>query len=1278
MSSNKYIKIQYSLNNVKKTKSIKLNEEENLETNFKNNKNILNTTLNANTFHLIRDNQKILLNKKVKVKNLNIKEGDLIIASLKAKNNEIENLHNSNNISSANLNEETSQDSNIIEPINPRKKRIILIAIISFVLLALTFSLIYYLIFHPKDSKSYNNKNIDNDISTNQTEPIEQTIQIDPTNQIELTIQINQTDEKENVIINTTDIQEQDILSQEQKEKEKEKELIFQKEDFITKKTYPLNRLFLFNGEQLTEMKVEGENIKEENSYHNFSETCDFIFITRDSFLEKNDSTLIEKTWYSGYIAIYNLIIPNSTHDNHIIYDQKINEYLRINKRRLSSRDIFYINNGSDFCFAKIEFYHNGEIKNIYLPEGFLLEHYSYIKENIKLLITKISQNLYVDSIEKKLNEIIETEENDNDKDLYKNNMTDVNVNYEEEQNENYLRNLNIDKKGEKYNNIIYIKRRHSDNNYNNNSNNSEISYSFEDFLTQPLSKSIYYEFREANIINDTSYDINTDFISDDFKETDIYTDIYTDMNKLNINKNYSNLTEFSMKSIENDELKMEGGVVNTTIYSIIDEEGYLESVFEKSTLMMKSPEEDNKDDDKLDEETEALYNRIYNNDNQITLEHAKEKQSESLQKNNISFGLTYIYSNSSNVINCTAHFINGEINKKLYDYFDSFTYELYNDTINKTDISNNLHSYQSEDLNNNNTRYLSEEEKAVEYYGMKIITYVKQLYKYNLIGMKMEGQIYSEINPSTGKMSVYSIINFGNKNSKIKINDQKSNIHITLERSNQMGYNLILLLEQTNYELIQRNKNYSEIIIEFETNFTKFFEKYYDYSNLFRKSLNDLYNQVQNFSGNFFYELIDLINRVYYNYSLILEEVKNDEYDFINRIRQVTKEEYINYIYDMIDILENFENMTLTFLDDIDNELDSIEDFQIDVLYDIKDQIDESKLLFKKFNRNLFNSIEKGILTFKCDINDHIDNIIGELLYITDFLAININKNEILIRAIDENTRKDLTIKLKDFRNIILTIMDLLIKNINDDYEKEMNIEDNKSIKYISNNKALNFLDNIEKKSEKVINKIKAGIDNINIYESYSKNNDIINDINNKTFIEYINDIYTNIIYKALNITPEYLNENSNINKNKKILFEISKNITNIINQEIKEINEYVFSFSNQYIEQNIYNIHYNLYYSRKLFFDDEMRDLLHEFYLLLNRTIEIHLKQMIDYNFGLANQVFEEENNYFNIYRHKSRRFLTSDFIERYYQYKSKFEQYLLLTFSEEFLNLLEKYFY
>ena len=134
---------------------------------------------------------------------------------------------------------------------------------------------------------------------------------------------------------------------------------------------------------------------------------------------------------------------------------------------------------------------------------------------------------------------------------------------------------------------------------------------------------------------------------------------------------------------------------------------------------------------------------------------------------------------------------------------------------------------------------------------------------------------MYTEIDPSTGKLNVYSIMSFGNKNMKIKVKDQRSNNHLILERCNQMAYNLLLLINQTNNELMQRNENYSEIIIEFENNFTEFFKNYSDYSNIFRESLNDMYNQVQNFSGQFFYELIDLINRTHYNYTIILEKIK-------------------------------------------------------------------------------------------------------------------------------------------------------------------------------------------------------------------------------------------------------------------------------------------------------------------------------------------------------------------------------------------------------------------
>ena len=1160
-----------------------------------------------------------------------------------------ENLENIQNISDENLNEEINSNSVYDKP----RCRLFLIAFVLFWIIYFSFGCF-------QDENSKNKKR--------------NKIIVKPTDRI------NEEDKTDNQDTDSDFNQKPNI------------ELVYNKEDLVINKTYPSNRLFIFSSEQITEMKIEGEKINKSNSYHNFSKTTDFLFITRASNIEKNNDTLIEKEWYTGYIAIFNLIIPNKTHDNHIIYDENINNFLNRDKKKFSERKEYYAMNGSNFCLVKIEFYQNGEVKDIHLPEGFILNHYSYIEEITKLILPRISKNLYVDSIENELNKIISTNEEGNN--YNSDNIEDINESYmtydifnNEEEQRNRLRGLNQNKKKKKkkknkYYDTVYSNRMLSDENIsnyndNNNSNYSNFSYYCEEYLTPPLTKSINYELREANIINHSYYD---NYITDEFSDyySDFFSDTYNNYsfeNKIfNTSfNNYSNLTEHSIKGIETDELKLEGGLINTTIYSIIDDKGFLQSVYEKTTTLM-IPQENNSEE--IDEDTDNLYAQVYNNDNQISLEQAKANdiKEEEIQTNNISFGITSFYINSSNIINCTGNFIIGEITNKLYEYFDSFTYELFNGT-NDINISSLLED--SEDKNNDG-RFLEEQESATSYYGMKIIKYMKQLYKYNLIGMKMEGQTFSEINPSTGVLDVYSILSFGNQNSKIKIQEQISNMHIILERSNQMAYNLLLLINQTNNELIKRNENHSEIIIEFETNFTEFFKNYSDYSNLFRNQLNDMYNQIQNFSGAFFYELIDLINRVYDNYTIILKEVEIGHYDFINEIRRVTKDEYINYIYSMLDILENFENKTLIFLDDVEKELDNIEDFQIDLLYDIKDQIEESKQIFKKFNRNLFKSIEKGILTFKCDISDYIDLIIGQLLYITDFLAVNINKNELLIKAIDENTRKNVTIKLKNFRNIIITIMDMLNKNINDDFEKEMNIEKNESIKYISNKKALMFLNNVENHSNYIIEKIKSRIDNINIYDSYSKNIDIINEINNKTFIEFINDIYSNVLYKMLNIKPEYLNESSDIIKNKNLLFSISNNITETINKEIQEINDYIFSYSKQYIEKNIYSIHYNLFYFRKYFLHKEMSKLLDEFYLLLNRTIKIHLKQMIDYNFNLAIQVFNEENDYFNIYRRKSRRFLTSEFIERYYKYKSKFEEYLFLTFSEDFLNLLEKYFY
>jgi hypothetical protein len=280
-----------------------------------------------------------------------------------------------------------------------------------------------------------------------------------------------------------------------------------EKEKLIIKMLYPSNRLFIFNSNQVTEMVIEGEKINKENSYHKFTKTSDFIFITRAAYLEKDKDNLIEKEWYLGYIGIFDLIVPNKTHDNHIVYDQKINNYLNISKRRLNNRDEYYIKNGINFCFIKIEFYQNGEINNIYLPKGFLLNYYSYIEEIVKLLIPKISKNLYIESIDDKLNEFIE--KNNYEKNFNNEDLNEINSQFIFDRETN-LRNLNFNQKQKKHSSN-FIKKRLSDDSNTNKTNNSEITYTLEDYLTQPQTKSINFEFREVNIINDSIYDNDND-----------------------------------------------------------------------------------------------------------------------------------------------------------------------------------------------------------------------------------------------------------------------------------------------------------------------------------------------------------------------------------------------------------------------------------------------------------------------------------------------------------------------------------------------------------------------------------------------------------------------------------------------------------------------------------------------------------------------------------------------------------------------------------------------
>ena len=119
---------------------------------------------------------------------------------------------------------------------------------------------------------------------------------------------------------------------------------------------------------------------------------------------------------YSGFFGILNMIFRKENGDMIMIYDKKLNNIL--NENNIQNPNLSYIGENGNLCFVKIDFYKNGEIKNISYPNNFSLSFLEYINEYSQLIIPKISSDLYSVSINEAIRDS-DKEEDDEESDNF-------------------------------------------------------------------------------------------------------------------------------------------------------------------------------------------------------------------------------------------------------------------------------------------------------------------------------------------------------------------------------------------------------------------------------------------------------------------------------------------------------------------------------------------------------------------------------------------------------------------------------------------------------------------------------------------------------------------------------------------------------------------------------------------------------------------------------------------------------------------------------------------
>ena len=1068
-------------------------------------------------------------------------------------------------------------------------------------------------------------------------------------------------------------------------------------EKLVSGLTYQVNQILKFQNIKKTKINYEFDDKDNPNDTRTLIEYFDYIIgiTSEDKLVEDNK----EKEVYAGFIFLENYMIDNETEkmlmQNSSIFEEieEINSlrYLSDWKRRnLEEKKYFNfsLNEIKVYCcidngtlpIMKFDFYRNGKIRKIYKPRDLMTLFYDNFIEILEKVIPRISEedfnyayNNISEALEKEFEKIknnsIEeiTDDGEEYKDEFEDEEDDEYYEYEEEKedeeneeginNRRFLRNKKI-KKNSKKAKVLKFKKQHR-------------------ILDQDDQTDIFenndIDREEINQILEQEYDT----------ESDINLYIFDKDNNTESNKiNNTNLNYYSHSPVRNEFAEFKGSQQNTSIISKIDE----------NTKALKEVHYITKgkliNDSNFGEELEKDREKSCSNDNLLNCQDLSDDTFENVVDSkfkSIDYEIIEDIISTGNYIDNKKSAIN-KINEIFKEYDNNIEIDVNNERANSSQrflramtdyILANRFDYSDVviQIGRKNNRNLNEDESSV-YYGMKNIEYSKNIFSLNIIGLKMKLEVTNTMKVKEGKSVVKIKLQFAFINISITLKTLKTNIHLIIRNYNEMGFTEIYLMNESKNKLEKRNEKYADIIINLEKEFSNLISDKYDFSNIFKDSFSEMHEQIKNFTTEIFTEFINIIRNAYGNYTEILDDIIDNKHEVFNEIRIITKNEYINFINKSLLLVEVFNNKTYDFLLEVKEEVGRIDNFQLDLLYDLIDIIYETKKIFKDFNKNLFLAIEKGIKKFRYNLNDFVYEMMGDLLYLVDFLSVNLNKNDILKNGMDSETREEITIKLINMRNIINFITETLLNNIDNDYKQEMNEDNINSIKVVSEEKLKKYLYELEVNSMNIIEDIKNKIAFINLYELYAGNLDKIESTTNELNDIFFSDLYGKTLEKIQKLQPEYLNNNSLLIKEKEKLFENINLIDKNIKEDINDINDYINIFTKNYKIKKQYYIYYNLYNFRKSFINKSMEQLRQKFIKLINDTILISIKDAMTNNYNLGIQWLQEIVNEL-IPLHKRDECLQAEFYTKYGKFIKVFESFLPNAYSDTSIEVYRKYF-
>ena len=306
-----------------------------------------------------------------------------------------------------------------------------------------------------------------------------------------------------------------------------------------------------------------------------------------------------------------------------------------------------------------------------------------------------------------------------------------------------------------------------------------------------------------------------------------------------------------------------------------------------------------------------------------------------------------------------------------------------------------------------------------------------------------------------------------------------------TIERVN----NLIQKVKSLQSEWLDKIKENADALSSILSNV-------FNIATLYQEPMNTLFQNIQDFSKGLFDSLSSVIEKGNNEIEEIKDKVDKSSYPTVNKILNEVITQYKNYVQLMKDSIDLFHENGLTFINNINNALEGLTDFSVDVLYDILDEVEKAKNIYDGFADNLFNAVENGLNNFCDSMYAKVQELLGGALEIVEFIGNAMETNPIMKLVVAADQRKRMIELTYLFRKKINALVDAIFVKIRETYENQLSSAEQSSLRDELIGKMAEKLRDFNEKTNKMLTNIRSKIDSILQFEMYLQNLDLLDSI--------------------------------------------------------------------------------------------------------------------------------------------------------------------------------------